>query len=177
MEKSLRVPQAMKAKCEAIWQHTDLFCDQHLNSEYKMLIRAVIAALCRKKTSPLTSGKETSWAAGAVHAVGMVNFLFDPAQTPHCQPRDIYAFFAVGASTGQGKSKQIRDLLKMYPFDPNWTVPSLQTQNPFTWLVQINGFFVDARHLPPVVQAALVEQGMIPYLPEADPDVHGGSVP
>jgi hypothetical protein len=53
-----------------------------------------------------------------VHAVGRVNFLDDPSQTPHCKPKVIYEFLGIGESTDQNKSKEIRDLLKMGPMSP-----------------------------------------------------------
>ena len=76
MTPSPRVPAALQEKFDAIAQATDAFCDQRLNDEYKQLIRQALAALCRKRPSPLLKGQENSWAAGAVHALGMVNFLF-----------------------------------------------------------------------------------------------------
>ncbi|MDZ8257440.1 DUF6398 domain-containing protein [Nostoc sp. ChiQUE01b] len=37
---------------------------------------------CRKRPSPLATGQAKSWACGIVHALGMVNFLYDSSQTP-----------------------------------------------------------------------------------------------
>lgn len=88
MKKSDRVPEQMQDKFNNIKNKTDAFCEQYLDDEYKELIRFAIAALCRKRPSPLLlKGKENSWAAGIVHAVGMVNFLFDKTQSPHCTVR------------------------------------------------------------------------------------------
>ncbi len=67
-------------------------------------------------------GKENSWTCGATHAIGMVNFLFDNTQSPHLSASELYKKFGVGQSTGQGKSKLIRDLLGMYQSDPNWSL-------------------------------------------------------
>ena len=39
----------------------------------------------------------------------------DPSQTPHMKATELYKHFGVGQSTGQGKSKQIRDIMKMHP--------------------------------------------------------------
>src|SRR5215510_4237612 len=124
------VPQAMLAKFTSIVSRTDGFADQYLDAEYKQLIRLAIAALCRKRPSPLLSGTEESWSAGIVHAIGMANFLFDKSQTPHCTAPDIYAFFAVASSTAQAKSKKVRDLLKIDPFSFQWSLPSKAEQNP-----------------------------------------------
>ena len=50
---STRVPAAMQDKFNAIAQAADAFCDQRLNGEYKQLIRLALAALSRKRPSPL----------------------------------------------------------------------------------------------------------------------------
>lgn len=160
-----RVPVALRETFEAIAHSTDAFCDQHLNDEYKQLIRPALAALCRKRPSPLLKGQASPWAAGAVHAVGMVNFLFDPAQTPHCQATDIWAHFCVSASTGQNHSKKIRDALGMDQMDPTWTLPSRLDANPLIWMLEVNGYMVDVRHMPLEVQDIAFAKGLIPYVP------------
>jgi hypothetical protein len=165
MKKSERVPAQMQEKFDCITKETDAFCKQYLNSEYKKLIRLAIAALCRKRPSPLLKGKENSWAAGIVHALGMVNFLFDPSQTPHCKTSDICSYFGVAQSTGQNKSKEARDLLKMHHFSPEWTLPSKIESNPLVWMLQVNGMIVDVRHMPLEVQEIAYEKGLIPFIP------------
>lgn len=160
-----RVPAAMQEKFEAIAQATDAFCNQYLNDEYKQLIRQALAALSRKRPSPLLKGQATSWAAGAVHALGMVNFLFDASQTPHCKTTDIWAHFCVGISTGQTHSKKIRDALDMGQLDPNWSLPSRMDANPLIWTLQVNGFMVDIRRMPLEVQDIAFAKGLIPYVP------------
>jgi hypothetical protein len=120
-KKSENIPKLMNEKYNAIVKLTDDFSKNNLNQEYAQIIRYVIAALCRKRPSPLMKGKENSWACGATHAIGMVNFLFDNTQSPHLSASELYKKFGVGQSTGQGKSKLIRDLLGMYQSDPNWS--------------------------------------------------------
>lgn len=165
MSKSIRVPEAMKDKFLSIQQLTDAFCTQHLNQEYKEVIDAAIAALCRKRPSPLLKGHEHTWAASIVHAVGMVNFLFDKAQTPHCQASDIHAHFGVGSSTCGNKSREIRTLLKMTQDSPDWMIPSMMEQNPLIWMLEINDYIVDVRQMPLHIQEMAYERGLIPYVP------------
>ncbi|MFZ4623748.1 MAG: DUF6398 domain-containing protein [Rhodoferax sp.] len=165
MTKSTSVPAAMQEKFSAIAQATDAFCDQYLNDQYKLLIRQALAALCRKRPSPLQSGKANSWAAGAVHALGMANFLFDATQTPHCKAQQIYGHFGLGASTVSNHSKKIRDALDMGRMDPNWTLPDRMDDNPLAWMVKANGFIVDARQLPLEAQEIAFAKGLIPYVP------------
>jgi hypothetical protein len=172
--KSENVPEAMRAKFEEITQITNAFCAQHLNDEYAQICRYLTAALCRKRPSPLSSGKANTWACGIVHAIGMVNFLFDPSQKPHMKATEIYNAFGIGQSTGQGKSKQIRDIMNMHQMDPDWSLPSMIDRNPLAWTVSFNGFLVDARSLPRMIQEEAVRKGLIPYLPdekdEEEPD-------
>ena len=165
MTPSERVPAALQEKFNAISQATDAFCGQRLNDDYKKVIRSALAALSRKRPSPLLKGKDNAWAAGVVHAVGMVNFLFDPEQTPHCKAPEIYAHFGVGASAGQAKSKETRDALGMSQFSPEWTVASNMDKNPLVWMLEVNGLVVDARHMPLEMQEIALARGLIPYIP------------
>ncbi len=124
-----KVPKQMQGKFEEIIQLTDAFCSQYLNAEYAEMSRQLAAALSLQRPSPLVKGPALSWACGIVHALGMVNFLYDPDQTPHMKASELYKAFGVGQSTGQAKSKQIRDLMDMYQMDPNWCLPSMIERN------------------------------------------------
>ena len=73
--------------------------------------------------------------------------------------------FGVAESTGQGKSKAIRTLLKVRTSDPQWTLPSRMEENPMAWMIEINGFIVDARHLKREFQEEALRNGLIPYIP------------
>lgn len=165
MKKSDQVPKQMLEVFNIIKKETDLFCEQYLNDEYKQLIHLIIAALCRKRPSPLLKGKVNAWATGIVHAAGTANFLFDKSQIPHCTVTDIYTYFGVSSSTGQGKSKVVRDLLKIDQFSSEWTLPSMMDQNPLIWMVTFNGMIVDIRHMPFEIQEIAYKKGLIPYIP------------
>ena len=160
-----RIPGAIAEKFSAITALTDAFCEQHLNDEYRVLIHRAVGTLARKRPSPLLKGKGNVWAAGAVHAVGRANFLDDPSQVPHCKPKTIYEFFDVAESTGQNKSKQIRDALGMEVMSPDWTLPSRLAGNPMVWMVQINGLVIDIRRSSPELQRLAYEKGLIPFIP------------
>ena len=166
-----KVPKQMQSKFKEITELTDAFCTQYLNSEYADMSRKLTAALCRKRPSPLVRGKAQTWACGVVHALGMVNFLYDPSQTPHLKATEIYQHFGVGKSTGQGKSKQIRDLMKMHQMDPHWCLPSRIDDNPLIWMISVNGFIVDARNAPREIQEEAFLKGIIPYIPGEREDV------
>ncbi|NJR51681.1 MAG: plasmid pRiA4b ORF-3 family protein [Leptolyngbyaceae cyanobacterium CSU_1_3] len=168
MAKSKRsedVPKVMEAKFNSIVELTDSFARQHLNEEYAQLIRQATAALCRKRPSPLDKGQAKTWACGITHAIGMVNFLFDSSQTPHMGASELYRWFGVADSTGQGKSKLVRDTLKMRQFDPDWCLPSRIEDNPLIWMLMVNGLIMDIRNAPLGAQVEAYRKGLIPYIP------------
>lgn len=163
--KSERVPEKMRAKFDAIVALTDQVCQEHLDKEYAQLARQATAALCRKRPSPLLSGRVDIWACGIVYALAFVNFLFDKTQDPHMKPAELCAAFGVVKTTAGLKSKTVRDALKMVQFDPHWYRPSKLDDNPMVWRIMVDDWIVDARMLPLELQEAADDQGLIPYVP------------
>ncbi|MBX2863366.1 MAG: plasmid pRiA4b ORF-3 family protein [Leptolyngbyaceae cyanobacterium MAG.088] len=170
VKKSENVPKAMQAKFDSIVTITDKFANQHLNDEYAQFIRYAVAALCRKRPSPLTKGRDKTWACGITHAIGMVNFLFDPSQDPHISAKELYKAFGVSSSTGQAKSKLVRDILNTHQMDPDWCLSSKLDNNLMAWMISVNGFMVDARSMPRYIQEEAFAKGLIPYLPDSGSD-------
>ncbi len=162
---SQNVPKEMQARFDEITRLTDAFSQEYLNEEYAQLCRQLTATLCRKRPSPLAGGKANTWACGIIHALGTVNFLFDSSQTPHVSASQIWTYFGISSSTAQAKSKQIRDLLKTYQMDPDWTLPSMVEQNPLIWMLDVNGLIIDVRHAPREIQEEAFFRGLIPYIP------------
>jgi hypothetical protein len=166
-----RVPAAMRPVYEGIVALTDPVCAEHLDADYAELAREMAAALSRKRPSPLQSGRPNSWAAGILYALGQVNFLFDPTQTPHVEARRLCELMGLGQNTVSAKAKQIRDLLGTGPGDPKWWRRSRLGDNPFAWHVQLpNGLIVDARQLPRNLQEQAYAHGLIPFVPESNED-------
>ena len=163
--KSERVPKKMQEKYDEIVALTDAVCREHLSDEYAQLAHQATAALCRKRPSPLSSGRANSWACGIVYALGFVNFLFDKSQEPHLSAGELCAAFGVAQGTGSAKSKAVRDALNMYQMDPNWCLPSQLDSNPMAWMIMVNGLIVDVRSMPLEVQEIAYEKGLIPYIP------------
>ena len=163
--KSTKVPKAWGAYFAAITAITDRVCTEHLNDEYAELARQAIAALCRKRPSPLARGSVQVWACAVVYALGQVNFLSDRSGEPHMAMAELCAVFDVSGSTGANKARVVRDALKMGQFDLTWTLPSQVANNPMAWLVEVDGLVVDARHLPRGLQELAHERGLIPYVP------------
>lgn len=164
-KKTEAVPSAAEPAHAAIVQLLDSFCAQHLNEEYAALARRLAATLARKRPSPIVRGKPEIWACAILYALGTVNFLYDKTQKPHLRADELCALFGVSASSGANKAKLIRDMLRMGPMDPNWSLPSRMDRNPLVWMLQVNGFIVDVRHMPREVQEIAYEKGLIPYIP------------
>ena len=158
------VPRAYAARFTDLVGLTDAFCDAHLNAEYKGLCREMVVAVCQKG-SPVLKGKAEGWAAGIVYALGRVNFLDDPSQTPHMKSKDIAEGFGVSVATMQAKAKVIREGLDLVPFHPDWSLPSKMDDNPLVWMFEVNGFLMDIRMAPREAQVAAYEKGLIPYIP------------
>ena len=165
MSKSERVPAALQSKYDEIVALTDTFCQRHLNEEYRDLCRRMAALLCRKRPSPVITGKTKTWACGIVYSVGRINFLFDKSQTPHLRADELCQHFGLSPKTGSAKSTAIMDLLKSGQADPHWTLPSRMGDNPMAWLIQVNGLMVDARQVSREIQEEAFRRGLIPYLP------------
>jgi len=163
--KSNSVPNEMKPRFDEISNIIGELCNEKLNEEYKQLSIQLCAALCRKRPSPLNSGRSNTWACGIVHAIGTVNFLFDPAQNPHMKASELSDWFGISQSTGGTKSKQIRDLMKIKQWDVEWTLPSGIDSNPLAWMIELDGFMVDVRNCSPMIQEEAFRRGYIPYLP------------
>jgi len=142
------------------------FCESHLTKSYvgvcEVLFKSAYGAWL-----PLERGKAQSWAAGIVHAAGMINFLHDPALEPHMKLRDIAQHFGVSPATMENKSREIRDAVNAFPLDPRYCLPERLSSNPLVWLQQIGGIIVDLRTQPREVQEAALKAGLIPFIPEA----------
>jgi hypothetical protein len=167
--RSRSVPKGMQVSYDTITAFTDAFCRDHLNDEYLELARAMTAALCRKRPSPVATGQPRTWACGIVYVLGQINFLSDKSFEPYMAMADVCAGFGVGQSTAIGKAQVIARALDARRFNPKWSLPSLLEQNPLVWMAEVNGLLVDLRNMPREVQEIAFEKGMIPYIP-ADRD-------
>jgi hypothetical protein len=177
------VPEAARPAYDALVGLTDTFCQAHLSWEYQMLCRKLAAALARKRPSPLTRGKPEVWACAVLRVIGWVNFLDDSSNSPHLKLTAIDQALGVAQSTGQGKAKAIRALLKVRQFDFRWMLRRRVEESPMAWMISVNGFVVDARRLKWEVQEEAYRKGLIPYVPGEKPTAEestggeGGSHP
>ena len=61
-----------------------------------------------------------------------------------------------------GKSRIIRDALRLRDHDPDLCRRELLADRPWAWFVEIDGLIVDARQLPAYVRDAACRKGLIP---------------
>ena len=160
-----KIPAASQPYYDQIVEMTDVVCRKHLNEEYGEACRKLVGVLARKRPSPIVRGKPEIWAAGVLHAIGMVNFLFDASQTPHMRSEELSAFCGVAQSSMAAKSRLIREMFDMVPFDPKWCLPSRIDSNPMVWYIMVNDYIMDARTAPREIQAEAFRLGLIPYIP------------
>ena len=118
-------PDKLEQVVRLFIESTDAFCDELLNEEYAELCRKMVKKLSRKRPLPFLRGRFKTWLCGIVRTIGTINFLQDSSFEPYMKSSDIDKVFGVSRSTGQKRSKQIRDLLKIRELDPEWTLPSL----------------------------------------------------
>ena len=165
LNRTTAVPKPMLRVYDAIVSLTNAVCDEHLDPEYKELSRDMAAALCRKRPSPLGSGKPQSWACGIIYVLGRVNFLEDPSFPPHKKTAELAAAFGVSEGTIYAKARSIENALRVHALDPRWTVPSLMERNPLIWMAEVGGMIVDLRTMPREIQEQAFDAGLIPFIP------------
>jgi len=62
------------------------------------------------------------------------------------------------------KAKLIRDVLRIRQTEPEFCRRALLPSNPMAWMISVDGLIVDARTMPPEVQAEARRRGLIPDL-------------
>lgn len=148
----MKIPVALRDRTGEILAITDEACLAHLDGEYAQLCRALVARVARKRPSPLVRGEPRIWAAGAIYAVGRVNFLFDRSQQPHLSADELADRLGVVKTTMANKAALITKTLDLGIFEPEITRTAMLEQHPLAWIVEVNGFLVDARTLPDDLQ-------------------------
>ncbi len=171
----MHVPKKNRRLFEQIVELIDAFCDAHLNENYKELCEHMASAVCRTHL-PLSESSPAAWAGGIVHAVGWINFLHDPKQSPHMTSAKLAEGFGISQETMMSKSKSIHDELDLMPLDPDWCLPELLKDNPLVWMLDVDGLEMDIRMAPRDVQEKAYEMGLIPFIPadKQEPESESG---
>ena len=120
----MAVPKKMQAYYDEIAGYIIPFCDEHLNDEYRDLCLHALEKLCRKRPSPVTSGRPYTWAAGIVYTIGQNNFIFDKHQAINMTADEIARPFGVAKTTASSKAAQIRKMLRIDHYSAEWTLPT-----------------------------------------------------
>lgn len=161
----MNIPKEMESTYKIISAILIDYCTNYLSKEYEELCLHALEKLCRKRPSPLKSGRSNTWAAGIIYAIGANNFIFDKSQPIHMTAKELTAPLNVAASTASTKASTIKKMLKIDYFQQEWCLPSSIADNPMIWMVMINGLPLDARMLPVDLQEICYKKGLIPYIP------------
>jgi len=159
-----KVPRAMRPRVAGILAITDECCAACLDREYAELGRELVARLARKRPSPLARGDVRIWAAGALYALGQINFLFDRSQQPHLTADELAGHLGVVKTTMANKATVIRRTLDLGYYEPGLTRQALYDDHPLARIVEVNGLLVDARALPVAMWDEARRRGLIPDL-------------
>jgi hypothetical protein len=131
----LKIPRPMRTRIAEILAITDELCEARLDREYAELARELVARLARKRPSPLARGEVRIWAAGALYALGQINFLFDGSQQPHLTADQLAAQLGVVKTTMANKATTIRKVLDLGYYEPGLTRRSLYDDPPLALMV------------------------------------------
>ena len=107
------------------------FCDRFLDEEYRGLCGRIIEELSGMQEPPFLSGRVEIWAAGVIHAIGTINFLFDPSMDPYVSMDELADYFGVSKSSVTNRSGQIRRLLNIERFDEERSTTFVKSTFPY----------------------------------------------
>lgn len=124
------------------------FCRQKLNDDYLELADKAIQELGKFNPPPFMRGKPEIWAAAIIHALGTVNWMFDPSNPVHTKPAEINAYFGTNGSTTSQKAGIIRDNLGMQHMDDTWATGHSRDVNPLAQFVMLDDMIVPLSMLP-----------------------------
>jgi hypothetical protein len=148
----LKIPRALRPRVAEILAITDECCGARLDREYAELASELVARLARRRPSPLARGDARIWAAGALYALGQINFLFDRSQQPHLTADQLAGQVGVVKTTMANKATTIRTTLDLHYYEPGLTRQSLYHDPPLALMILA---------LPAAFQAAARHPGLI----------------
>jgi len=134
--KGANVPKAISARYMEIAEIIEGFCDDKMNDEYKEICLRALQKLCRKRPSPLITGKARTWACGIVYAIGSNNSIFDKSQPINMTADEISGWFELSKSTAGNKATEISKLLGLSYFNAEFSLHAIIDRSPFLWLLK-----------------------------------------
>lgn len=144
--------EEVKNKEKQLLDLTGKFCTQKLDDDYCKLCEKLILKLGRKRDVPFKSGKVEIWAAAVVYAIGSINFLFDKSFEPYMTADQISEYFGTRNSTVSNKARQIKDMFKMWHFNPEFSTKHMAESNPLNNMVMVDGLIVPLSSIPENLQ-------------------------
>jgi hypothetical protein len=130
---------AMDTRTREIARLAETACREGLDEEYAALARRAVETLAQTHPTLFDRGQPRGWACGVVYALGKLNFLFDPSQTPHLKSAEVCALCGVSPATGSARAQEVLAALDTFPFDPAWQLPSRQDDNPLLRMADLLG--------------------------------------
>lgn len=144
--------QEIKEREEQLLEMTRNFCTENLDNDYLQLCEKLIKKLGRKRDVPFQRGKPEIWAAAVIHALGSTNFLFDKSFEPYMTADQICEYFGTKISSVSNKAREIKDMLNLGIFDPEFSTQRMSESNPLKEMVMIDGQIVPLSILPSHLQ-------------------------
>jgi len=144
--------QEIKEREEQLLAMARDFCAQNLDNDYLLLCEKLIKKLGRKRDVPFQRGKPEIWAAAVVYALGSINFLFDKSFEPYMTADQICEYFGTKNSSVASKAREIKDMLKMGHFDPEFSTQKMAESNPLHEMIVVDGLIVPLKSLPQDIQ-------------------------
>ena len=126
----LRMPRALRLVADEIVAITDAACRAVLDEEYADLARARGGEAGAQAAVAAYCWPPGDVAAGVVYALGQANFVFDPASEQCVTADEFSEVFGVAKSTMGSKARQVRDLMRISPFSPEFQRADVAAQNP-----------------------------------------------
>ncbi|MGI8610395.1 MAG: DUF6398 domain-containing protein [Candidatus Dormibacteria bacterium] len=165
-----KVPAALLPRAAAVVEITDRFCAEHLDHDYAELCRRLVGRLGRKRPSPLQRGDLRIWSGAVVYTIGSLNSLFDPSEPPHLSASELCRLMDVSPATAANKARDIRNLLRLAPFDPDLSRREIAEQSPLRNLVEVGGLIVPADFLVAIDDDEDDDEAFLESLEAADRD-------
>ena len=146
--------EAEKAQIASIAEEliglTGKFCDSVLNAECAELAEKLILKMKRKRDVPFLHGRPDVWAGAIIYALCQINFLFDPKAEAHTTPDQIAGHFGVGRNYVSQKAKQVRDMFRLRPWDPDFSTREMLESDPALRMVECDGAMVPMGAVSPL---------------------------
>ena len=113
------IPTELQPAVLRIREKLESVCKSHLTDEYLELCLCLLRDACLARFE-VGRGKPEAWAAGLVHAIGRVNFLFDPSMQPHLPAKELPKLFCVSSGTIFNRSNQLCNEFDLGPWSARY---------------------------------------------------------